>query len=380
MKKIAILGSTGSVGANALRLIASHENRFKVVGLAAHSNTDLLFKQASRFSPKLIAIGNTARREGLRRRPSGVKRVLSGPEGVCEVAAMKEADIVLLAISGIAGIMPLVSAIKAGKRVALANKESVVSAGRIIMDMAKTCRATIIPVDSEHNSIFQCINNQDKRSIKKIYLMGTGGPLKNVPGKMFDRLESSRILAHPVWRMGRKISIDSATMMNKGLEAIEASNLFDIDISKIEILIHPEAVIHSMVEFRDGNVMANLFYPDMKMPVFYALSYPERQDSGLRRIDFRKIKNISFKQPDYKRFPALRLCYGAAEKGGTYPAALNGANEEAVRLYLEGSIKFTSIVKLVKKILSKHKSVSRPSLEDVLSVNEWAKEEVRRSC
>ena len=380
MKKIVILGSTGSVGASALRVIEKHKDAFKVVGLTANSNAKLLATQIKRFKPRLVGLGDISKYSELKRELKEPQKVLKGIEGISEIASMPEADIVLLAISGTSAILPLIAAIKAKKRIALANKESIVSAGHIIMSMAKTRGAEIIPVDSEHNSIFQCIKAENKKNINKIFLMGTGGPLKDVSKSIFSKLKPSRILAHPVWKMGKKISVDSATMMNKGLEVIEAGHLFGLDISKIEVLFHPEALIHSMVEFTDGNIIANLFYPDMRFPIFHAFNYPERVKSYLPRIDFAKIKNVSFQSPDHKKFPALKLCYKIAKKGGTYPACLNGANEEAVKLYLNKKIRFTDIVEIIKKVLARHKNIAAPSLDEILYVDRCAKEEVKALC
>lgn len=354
MKNVVILGSTGSVGLSALEVIRRHGDKFKVVGLAAGRNERVLAGQVRRFKPRLAALGDV--------------------DKVSAVASMKEADIVLVAISGTSAIIPLLAAIRAGKKIALANKESIVSAGNIIMALARRRGVEIIPVDSEHNSIFQCLKEEKKKSIKKIFLMGTGGPLKDVPESLFDTLKPSRILAHPVWRMGRKISVDSATMMNKGLEVIEASHLFGVDASRVEVLLHPEAIIHSMVELVDGNIISNMFHPDMKMPIFYALNHPARRTSRLPGLDFSKIKKASFQKPDRKKFPALGLCYDAAKKGGTYPACLTAANEEAVRLYLEGRISFTGIIRAVKKVLKKHKNIKNPSIGQILEVDRWAKE------
>ncbi len=380
MKKVVILGSTGSVGQNALRVIAGQKNAFRVVGLTAHSNVRLLARQAKRFMPRLLALGDISQYNELKRALKRPQRVLKGVEGISEVASMKEVEIVLVAIRGTAAILPLISAIRAKKQIALANKESIVSAGKIIMNMARTRNVKIIPVDSEHNSIFQCMNGRDKCDINKIFLMGTGGPLKDVSKNIFDKLKRSHILTHPVWKMGKKISVDSATMMNKGLEVIEAKHLFNADVSKIEILLHPEAVIHSMIEFADGNIIANLFYPDMRLPIFYALNYPERHASRLPRVDFSKLKNISFQIPNRRKFPSLGLCYEVARIGGTYPACLNSANEEAVKLYLERKLKLTGIVDIVKKVLSRHKNIAQPSLDEILYVDKWAKEEVKILC
>jgi len=380
MKKIAILGSTGSVGQNALEVISRHKDVFRVVGLTANRNVGLLARQANRFDPRLVALCDISRYSELKRSMDNPRKILKGSDGVNEVASMPEADIVIVAVSGISGLPPLISAIRAKKVIALANKESVVAAGPIIMGMARRMRVQIIPIDSEHNSIFQCIDERNKTAVHKMFLMGSGGPLKNVSKNVFEKLKPHQVLTHPVWKMGRKISVDSATMMNKGLEVIEASHLFGVSTSKIEVLIHPEAVIHSMVEFTDGNIIANLFYPDMKIPIFYALNYPKRNRSCLRRLDFTKIRNISFRKPNVKNFPAIDLCYKAAKKGGTYPACLTGANEEAVMLYLKGKIKFTAVVDVVEKVLSRHKSIKNPSLDEIFYVDREAKEEVRRLC
>jgi len=380
MKRIVILGSTGSVGQNALGVISRHKGAFRVVGLTANRNAKLLARQANRFKPRLLALGDISRYNELKKALKEPRKVLKGPEGVSEVASMPDADIVIVAVSGTSGLLPLISAIRAKKTIALANKESVVAAGPIIMGMARSRGVVIIPVDSEHNSIFQCISERDRQAVSKIFLMGTGGPLKNTPKSVFEKLKPRQVLAHPVWKMGRKISVDSATMMNKGLEIIEASHLFGIGAPRIEVLFHPEAVIHSMVEFTDGNIIANLFCPDMKIPIFYALNYPKRNRSRLGRLDFSKIKNISFQNPNVKNFPALRVCREAAKKGGTYPACLTGANEEAVRLYLGRKIKFTAIVSVVEKVLSRHKNIKNPSLDEILYTDREAKEEVRRIC
>ena len=380
MKNVVILGSTGSVGKNALRIISEHKDSFRVIGLTAFKNAKLLASQNNAFKPKLIALGDTHRCSEINENFKNPGKVLRGEEGVSEVACMKEADVVVVAISGASSVKPLLAAIKAGKRIALANKESIVAAGEIIMNMARRYGAEIIPVDSEHNSIFQCLQGEDKNNIRKIYLMGTGGPLRDVPARRFDKLRPSRILKHPVWRMGKKISVDSATMMNKGLEIIEASHLFGVAADKIEVLFHPEAIIHSMIEFKDRNVIANLFCPDMRFPIFYALNYPKRVASRLPKIDFAKLGNMSFKKPDHKKFPALELSYRVARLGGTYPACLNAANEGAVELYLKGKIKFTDIIKIIKRATSRHRSIKDPSLEEILYIDRETKMEVGASC
>jgi len=380
MKKIAILGSTGSVGTSALEVIRRHPESFKVVGLTARTNASLLARQARKFKPRLTAIADVSQYNRLRSSLGSHIKVMCGDIAISEVASMKEADIVLLATSGTSAITPLIEAIKSKKRIALANKESIVSAGNIIKRLSKKNKSEIIPVDSEHSSIFQCLRGETKKAIDKIYLMGSGGPLKDVSQKDFSSLKPKKVLKHPVWKMGRKITIDSATMMNKGLEVIEASYLFDMDISKIEILLHPEALIHSMVSYKDGNIMANLFYPDMKIPIHFAFSYPNRKLARLPVLDISKVKTLSFKKPDKVKFPAINLCYEAARSGGTYPACLNAANEEAVFCFLNRMICFTDIVRIVKKVLKKHKGIKNPNIRDIFLVDAWAKEEVKRYC
>jgi len=289
---------------------------------------------------------------------------------------------VVMAITGTACIEPLVKAIGSGKRIALANKEALVSAGPIIMNLASLKKTMIIPVDSEHSAIFQCIDASGGAGVSKIYLTGSGGPLLNVPKKDFDKISSSRILDHPKWKMGKKISIDSATMMNKGLEIIEAKYLFGIDDSAIEVLIHPEAIVHSMVEFVDGSVLAQMATPDMRLPIQYALTYPRRSRSAVKPVDFVKTARLSFRKPDYKKFPCLGMARSAAKAGGTAPAVLCAADEEAIKWYLEGKIKFSDIPKVIEKVLVKIKVKSKPNLTvgGILGAVSWAKEETRSIC
>ncbi|MBL7158383.1 MAG: 1-deoxy-D-xylulose-5-phosphate reductoisomerase [Candidatus Omnitrophica bacterium] len=380
MKKIVILGSTGSVGTSALDIISRHRDLFTVVGLSAQKNVGLLAKQIKRFKPRFAAIGDESKYNELKKLLKTPKKILLGPGGIEELASMKEADIVVVAISGISAALPILSAIKAGKQIALSNKEAIVSAGPIIKSMAKTHGVKIIPVDSEHNSIFRCLEGRKKECVAKLYLMGTGGPLRKVSKSMFGKFSQARILAHPVWKMGKKISVDSATMMNKGLELIEAHYLFGTEIKKIEILFHPEAIIHGMVEMKDGSVFAHMFIPDMRFPIMHALCYPDVIQSRLPRIDFPDLGNFSFEKPNMKKFPALRLSYDAVKKGGTYPAALNSANEEAVRLYLGGRIKFMKIIDIIEKVVTRHKTIKNPSIDQILHVAGWAKNETRRLC
>ncbi|MDD5449112.1 MAG: 1-deoxy-D-xylulose-5-phosphate reductoisomerase [Candidatus Omnitrophica bacterium] len=379
MKRIAILGSTGSIGVNALDVIASHKDRFRVVGLSANSNTELLSEQIRRFKPRLACIMSREKARSLEKRRG--TRVVSDMEGLIEVATHPDVDLVIMAIMGSVSLIPLLEAIAAKKQIALASKEAFVTAGELVMKAARKNNVRIIPIDSEHSAIFQCINTSPSKELKKVYLTGTGGPLRNVPGKLFDGLEPEEVLNHPKWKMGKKISVDSATLMNKGLEVIEAKWLFSLALDQIEILVHPEAVIHSMVEFIDGSILAQLSITDMRLPIQYAVGYPERiaQKFGLY-LDFKKYDRLTFCQPDEKKFPCLDLAYGALKQGGTFPAVLNAANEVAVLNYLDRKIKFTDIPRFIEKALSRHRGKPANDINDILDADCWSREEVRKLC
>ncbi|MFA5316284.1 MAG: 1-deoxy-D-xylulose-5-phosphate reductoisomerase [Dehalococcoidales bacterium] len=379
MKKINILGSTGSIGTNALDVIARHPREFSVTGLAAHSNAALLVKQARRFRPKTVAICDESKVNGVRKALSGAGiKVLGGYEGVNELAGYDDADIALVSIVGAAGLIPTLRAIHAVKTVALANKEPLVMAGQIITSMARQRGVRILPVDSEHSAIFQCLNGHNREDIRKIYLTGSGGPLKNVDAKKFHALSPEEVVNHPRWKMGKKISVDSATLMNKGLEIIEAKWLFGVGVDKIDVLIHPEAIIHSMVEFVDGSIMAQLSQTDMRLPITYAFSYPGRVKSVLPALDFIKLGKFTFSPPDFRKFPCLRMAYDAAKKGGSDPVVLNAANEEAVMAFLGKKIRFTKIPAIIEKVLSSHKTAKEPSLNEILEIDAWARQQARR--
>jgi len=379
--RIAILGSTGSIGVNALQVAAHLKDRFDVVALAADSNTELLARQARSTRAKIVSVGSPDNAGTLRRTLSKSVKVVAGEEGLLEIVARKDVDIVILAISGTACLQPLLASIRHRKRIALANKEAIVSAGELVMAEAGRYGVTIVPIDSEHSAIFQCLEGK-REYAAKVYLTGSGGPLRTVAKKDFDRRSARSILAHPKWRMGRKISVDSATMMNKGLEIIEARWLFGIDGKNIEVLIHPEAIVHSMVEFLDGSLLAQLGVPDMRIPIQYALTHPARARTLARRVNFVKEKTLSFFKPDTKKFPSLVLARHALRMGGTYPAVLNAADEEAVKAYLAGRIAFTGIPVLVEKALTRHRSriTKMLGIDDVLAAERWAKEEVIRHC
>jgi 1-deoxy-D-xylulose-5-phosphate reductoisomerase len=375
MKKITILGSTGSIGVNALNIIEKNPERFQVVALSAGRNIKLLQRQIEKFHPRIVAVRDSACAAALRSHlPAKTKtRVVSEKEGINEVAAFDEAQIVISAISGSAGLSPTLAAIDAGKDIALANKETMVMAGDIVTKQAKKRRIRILPVDSEHSAIFQCLQGQERKYLNKIILTASGGPFLNYSSAQLAVVKMKDALKHPNWKMGRKITIDSASMMNKGLEVIEARWLFNLEITKIEILIHPQSIVHSLVEFIDGSVLAQMGIPDMKIPIAYALTYPERIKSNLPQLDLNKRRKLEFQKPDLRRFPCLRLAYEAGVKGGTLPAVLNAANEVAVAAFLKGIIKFVDLPKIIDKILGKHDPLLNPSLADILNADEWAR-------
>lgn len=380
-RRIAVLGSTGSIGTNTLKVISGLKKNFEVIALSADSNIGLLSKQARIFHPKIISVGDIPLAKSIKASlPSGIK-IVSGLDGLKEIVSRSDVELVVFAIGGSACAIPLLTAIEKKKKIALANKESLVSAGPLIMKLARENGVRIIPIDSEHSAIFQCLEGK-REYLSKIYLTGSGGPLLNVPKNRFDRMSRKFILNHPKWKMGRKISVDSATMMNKGLEIIEAKHLFDIDKKSIEVLIHPEAVIHSMVELIDGTIFAQLGPPDMRMPIQYALTYPARVKNTREGMDFSGIKRLSFQKPDLERFPCLRLAREALAKGGTHLAALNVSDEEAVRNYLDGKIRFSDIPKIIEKVLGRHKNIAKgePDMNDILGAEAWAREEARALC
>lgn len=376
---VAVLGSTGSIGVNTLAVLEGLKDNFRVIALSADSNIELLSQQARGFLPEIIAVGDGILAKRIRSDIPPRTSVVSGPAGLRGIVSRSDVDIVVFAISGSACILPLVDAIKRRKRIALANKESLVSAGAIIMDLVRKNNVRIIPIDSEHSAVFQCLDGR-RGQLRRIYLTGSGGPLLNVPKRDFDRLPVESILRHPKWRMGRKISVDSATMMNKGLEVIEARWLFDTDESSVEVLIHPEAIVHSMVELVDGTVFAQLAVPDMRIPIQYAITYPGRSGARPRRLDFKDIERLSFERPDMDRFPCLGLAREAARRGGTYPAALTAADEEAVRSYLDGRIKFSRIAAVIEKVLERHRNRKSPTLDEIFEAETCAREEAERLC
>jgi 1-deoxy-D-xylulose-5-phosphate reductoisomerase len=379
-RNVAILGSTGSIGTNSLDVISRMGGMFRVTALSADSSIGALSAQARRFRPRTVCIGDARLARDLGKAVPPRTAVSCGPSGLIDIVTRPDVDIVMFAIGGNACLVPLVEAIKARKIVALANKEAMVSAGPILTGLARSNGVKILPIDSEHSAIFQCIDGSPSPA-SRIYLTGSGGPLLRVRAGRFDRLRPEFILRHPRWKMGKKISVDSATMMNKGLEILEAQALFGIDEARIEVVVHPEAVIHSMVEFADGAVMAQMAVPDMRIPIQYALTYPERLPSPAGRIDLARTGKLTFMKPDGARFPCLGLARSAARSGGTAPAVLSASDEEAVRSYLNGRIKFTRIPQVIEKVLARHRVLGgRLSVGAVLEADAWAREEARSIC
>jgi len=365
-KKIAILGSTGSIGTQTLEVIAAHPEHFEVETLTANNNVELLIRQAIRFQPNAVVIGNKELygplKEALAQYPV---KVYAGCDAIAQVAALPSADMVVTAMVGFSGLVPTVSAIEAGKHIALANKETLVVAGKLITDLAMRNKAAILPVDSEHSAIFQCLQGEQFNSVEKIILTASGGPFRTKTAEELARVTKDEALRHPSWNMGAKITIDSATLMNKGLEVIEARWLFGVPAERIEVLVHPQSIIHSMVQFADGSVKAQMGVPDMKVPIQYALSYPYRLDSDFPRIDFSKHAALTFEQPDIQRFPALGLAFTALREGGNLPCVMNAANEAAVEAFLGGHIGFTDIPKLIEQAMGQSAYVADPTLEQL---------------
>lgn len=373
MKRIAVLGSTGSIGRNTLEVIKNFPKEFSLVGLAVHSNVDALLPQIKKFNPELVAVSDAKAALALSKQCAKMVRIFSGDKGLAELVTDKQIDWVVVAISGSAALLPLLKAIEAGKNIALANKESVVMAGSLISAKAKEHNVKIIPIDSEQSAIWQCLQAHDKQYLKKIYLTASGGPFHNFTKEALGRVSLRDVLRHPCWKMGKRITVDSATLMNKGLEVIETMNLFSIDSSKIDVLIHPEVVVHSMVEFVDRSIIAQLSFADMRIPIQYALSYPKRLSSGLPGVDFCKLRTLSFKKPDKDKFPCLRIAYDAARLGGSAPCVLNAADEVAVKAFLDRKIRFASIPKIIEKTMQRMRFIGNPGLEDILNVDKQSR-------
>ena len=366
MKKISILGSTGSIGTQTLEIVRDN-NDLQVEALVAKSNIELLEEQVREFKPKLVCVYDDEKAKAFKNNIKDLNiEVVSGMNGMIECATIESAEIVVTAVVGMIGILPTIEAIKSGKDIALANKETLVTAGHIIISLAKENNVKIYPVDSEHSAIFQSLNGEDKKEIKKIILTASGGPFR---GKKIEHLQDigpEDALKHPNWSMGRKITIDSATMVNKGLEVIEAKWLFDVDFDKIQVVVHPQSIIHSMVEYVDGAVMAQLGMPDMKLPIQYALFYPNRRVMNNEKLDFYKINNLTFEEPDMETFRGLKRAYEVGRIGGSLPTVYNAANEKAVALFLDNKIEFLDIYRIIDECIEHHNCIDNPSLEDIL--------------
>ena len=381
VKRITILGSTGSIGRNALDIVSRNMNRFKVSVLTARNNVALLEKQIKAFSPDVVALADEkAARElkkRLGRRHASSLRILSGNKGVIEASAHDNSDFVLSAIVGSAGLAPTLSAIHAGKTIGLANKESLVMAGKMVMEASRKHRVRILPVDSEHSAIFQCIEGHKKSDLRRIILTASGGPFADRSLHELHNITPEDALKHPRWKMGKKISIDSATLMNKGLEVIEAHYLFNVPPDKIDVLIHPQSIVHSMVEFLDRSYIAQLSIPDMKGPIAYALTYPKRLKNAITGLELDTVESLTFRKPDFECFPCLSYAYRALEAGGTMPSVLNAANEVAVNAFLKKMIRFPAIPHVIKKTMDHHSLISETGLDVILKADKWARKKAQ---
>lgn len=372
MKKIAILGSTGSIGTQTLDVVREHSDELQVVALAAGTNKERLKEQIKEFHPKLVSLSDEKKAQELKEELAGEQvEVVCGMEGLIEVAGVDSADVVVTAVVGMMGILPTMEAIKKGKDIALANKETLVTAGHLIIPMAKEYGVSILPVDSEHSAIFQSLQGEPKAALDKILLTASGGPFRGKSAELLETVTLEAALNHPNWSMGPKITIDSSTMVNKGLEVMEAKWLFGVDYSQIEVVIQPQSIIHSMVQYVDGAIIAQLGTPDMRVPIEYALFYPERKSLSGDRLDFSKLSQITFEKPDYKVFRGLSLAIEAGKTGGTMPTVFNAANERAVAKFLKGEIKYTDIVRSIEKCMDAHKVSAHPDLEEILATEQW---------
>ncbi len=368
MKRIAILGCTGSIGQQTLAVVRRFPERFEVVGLAAGSNTSLLAQQVQEFRPKFV----------FSQEPDDQMLRAASYLPIDEMASHPDVDLVVIATSGMAGLAPTLSAIHAGKTIALANKEALVMAGELVTAEARRCGVDILPIDSEHSSLWQCLRGEEREQVARLIITASGGPFRNSSQEELAAVTPEETLKHPTWEMGPKVTIDSATLMNKGMEVIEAHWLFAMPFEQIEVLIHPQSIVHSLVEFSDGSVKALLSPPDMRLPIQYALSYPERwHNTELPRLDLAQVQSLDFEPIDMDRFPCFQLALEAGSRGGTYPAVLCAADEVAVELFLRNKIGFLEIRKLVQEVLSQHQSTGQPGLDDILAADAWAREVAR---
>jgi 1-deoxy-D-xylulose-5-phosphate reductoisomerase len=375
VKRLAILGATGSIGRSALSVVDAHPERLRVVGLAAGDNAELLAEQARQYSPRVVALATSQAADRFRSSyPTFAGHVEVGADGLVAVAMADEADIVLCASSGTAALEAVLAAIEAGKTIALANKEILVMAGALVTAAAARRAVAVLPVDSEHNAIHQCLHARGAHEVRRLVLTASGGPFRHMSTAELEQVRPEAALQHPTWRMGRKITIDSATLMNKGLEVIEAHWLFGVDADRIDVMIHPQSIVHSMVELMDGSVIAQLGVTDMRLPIQYACSYPDRWDGALPRLDLVRAGRLEFDEPDQARFPCLRLAYRALREGATCPVVLNAANEVAVAAFLDGRLGFTMIPAMIERVMNDHRPEPVSSVDLVRRVDAWARE------
>lgn len=382
MKAISILGSTGSIGTQTLDIVSQYPDKWRVVGLATRNNVTLLAEQIKQFRPEIVALCNESKLEELKSAISSQDYqpiILGGEEGVAEVARYGDAETVVTGIVGCAGLLPTIAAIKAGKNIALANKETLIAGAPVVLPLVKKHQVKLLPADSEHSAIFQCLQGVPEGGLRKIILTASGGAFRDWD---VDKLASVRVedaLKHPNWSMGKKITVDSATLMNKGLEVIEAHYLFGLDYDHIDIVIHPQSIIHSLIELQDTSVLAQLGWPDMRLPLLYSLSWPERIYTDWESLDLVKAGSLTFKEPDHQKYPCMNLAYAAGRAGGSMPAVLNAANEQAVALFIEEKIKFLDIPRLIETVCDRHEHSPNPSLEEIVAADQWARNEVINS-
>ncbi len=381
MKKITLLGSTGSIGTQTLDIVAQYPEQFHIVGLAAGRNLELLTEQIKRFKPEIVAIADPQQLPELKDAIATLDsqpQLLAGEEGVSEVAAYGDAESVVTGIVGCAGLLPTISAIKAGKDIALANKETLIAGAPVVLPLVEQYGVKLLPADSEHSAIFQCLQGVPKDGLRRILLTASGGSFRDWPVEKLKDVTVADALKHPNWSMGRKITIDSATLMNKGLEVIEAHYLFDVDYDQIDIVIHPQSIIHSLIELQDTSVLAQLGWPDMRLPLLYALSWPERVATDWEPLDLVKSGDLTFREPDHQKYPCMNLAYAVGRAGGAMPAVLNAANEQAVALFLDEKITFLEIPQVIEKVCNRFdtRNIATPTLEDILAADQWARQEV----
>ncbi|HHW56582.1 MAG TPA: 1-deoxy-D-xylulose-5-phosphate reductoisomerase [Clostridia bacterium] len=378
MKKVIILGSTGSVGTQTLDVIRNFRKNFEIVGLTAYNNIELLSKQIKEFNPKVVVVKDEDKANQLRENLKKNVEILTGSKGLQEIVKY-DADLVVVAVEGIAGLIPTVTAIQMGKDIALANKEVLVTAGQIVMDLVKKKDISLLPVDSEHSAILQCLRGNDKKQVSRLILTASGGPFRGKKKEDLRKVTVNEALNHPNWKMGKKITIDSATLMNKGFEVIEAKWLFDISEDKIDVIVHPQSIIHSMVEYIDGSVIAQLATADMRIPIQYALNYPTRNYiNGINFLDFSVTTQLTFEKPDLETFRCLSLAYEALKIGGTMTTVLNAADEIAVSLFLNKKIEFLQIAEIIEESMKKHNNIQNPTLDDIINVDKEVKEKIAK--